>query len=106
MKRTEHNINRDAKTAALARRGGEAFRAVSLPEAQSPRYPCVTLLADMHVEIENHCGVLEIGDNTVRIKTALGVLRVAGKALKIRCAESSSMLIDGCIDSVCYEKAR
>ena len=106
MKRTEHNINKGAKAAASARRGGEAFRAAALPEAQAPRYPCITLLADMHIEIENHCGVLEIGDDTVRIKTALGVLRIAGKALKIRCAESSSMLIDGCIDSVCYEKTR
>lgn len=61
------------------------------------------MLADRHIEIENHCGVLEIGSDAVRLKTSLGVLRIEGDALKIRCAESLSMLIDGKISSVCYE---
>lgn len=105
MSRKEHTIKKAERSAASARWGGEALRAAALPEAQSPNYPCITLLADRHLEVENHCGVLEIGCYAVRLKTAIGILRIEGNALEIRCAEKTCVLIDGCIRGVCYENS-
>lgn len=105
MNKKEQTVNKDARKAEAARRNGEALRALALPEVQSIKYPCVTLLADRHLEVENHLGVLEIGCDTVRLKTALGILRIEGEALEIRRAEMLSVLIDGKIRSICYENA-
>ena len=80
------------------------MRAMDLPEGTAPRFPCFRLLGDAHLEVENHKGVLEFGDSLVRLYTEIGILRVTGERLEIRNADRESVLIDGVIASVEYEK--
>ena len=104
MKKSEKTIaKQNARRGRLARLGGEAMRAAHLPETTAGGFPRVTLLADLHAEIENHMGVLELAERVIRLKTAIGILRIEGERLEIRSAERESMLIDGKIVSVCFE---
>ena len=87
-----------------ARRQGEALRSLALPETTAKCFPCIKLIGDTHVEIENHKGVLELTRNVIRLRTSLGILRIAGSGLEVRNADRESFLIDGCICAVEYEK--
>ena len=92
------------KRGKSARRRGELLRSFSLPESTSGSFPCVKLIGDAHIEIENHKGILELTQNLIRLHTVLGILRISGSGLEIRNADRECLLIDGCICGVVYEK--
>lgn len=85
---------------------GELMRLTRLPESTAKAFPCAALLADAHLELENHLGILEFGEKLIRIHTAIGIFRVEGEGLEIRNAEQSKLLIDGKIRSIGYEKLK
>ena len=94
---------RATKLDKRARRRGAIMRLSGLPESTASDFPCVSLLADKHLELENHLGILEFGERLIRIHTAIGIFRVEGDSLEIRNAERSSLLIEGIIQSISYE---
>lgn len=101
----EHSDKRCKESRAKrTRRSGELLRSLSLPESTSESFPCIKLIGDAHVEIENHKGVLELTQNAIRLYTRLGILRVTGSLLEVRNADHESLLIDGCICGIEYEK--
>lgn len=109
MAKRKHTTVNEAKLAekaraAKTRRSGEVMRGLSLPETTAGGFPCVKLIGDAHVEVENHRGILELSRNVIRLYTSLGILRIAGEGLEIRNADRNGVLIDGRICLVEYEK--
>lgn len=94
---------REAASCDAVRRGGEVYRALDLPEKAYSRFPCAEIAGDSQIYVENHCGVLEVGCEKVRLYTELGIMRIEGSGLNIRNADKKSVLIDGRIDAVYYE---
>ncbi|MBR4434658.1 MAG: YabP/YqfC family sporulation protein [Clostridia bacterium] len=92
-----------ANDCAAVRRGAAVFRALDLPENAYTRQPCVHLCGDSRINIENHIGVLEVGETIIRLYTELGILRIEGMGLEIRGADGANVLIDGNIRALCYE---
>lgn len=90
--------------AKSTRRRGKLLRILSLPESTSENFPCIRMIGDAHVEIENHKGVLELTRTVIRLHTCLGILRISGNKLEVRNADRECLLIDGCICSIEYEK--
>ena len=92
-----------AKQAGAVRRGGEFYRRLDLPESSARGFPCLRLSGDAHLEVENYSGVLELTAKRIRLYTPLGILRILGSGLEIRCADMEGLLIDGQIASVAFE---
>lgn len=76
---------------------------LDLPEGALDSVPCVRVFGRSTAEIENHNGVLEFSDSTVRLRTALGILNISGNGLKIRCADRQTIVCTGEILSIAYE---
>lgn len=74
------------------------------PEGNISDYtPCIRLTGRSHIEIEKHKGVLEFGSETVRVYTALGIVKLTGEGLKIRLADRETVVCDGKIRIIEYE---
>ncbi len=94
----ENTNNRsEARNAA---RGG---RRLSIIEGEQT---CVRWWGRELMEVENHGGVLEFTNECIRLYSKLGILRIEGKKLDIRLADSESVIVDGSIDSISYENSR
>lgn len=65
--------------------------------------PLIRLTGQSHAEIERHKGVLEFGNEVVRIYTALGIVKLTGENLKIRLADRETVVCDGKIRIIEYE---
>ena len=100
----EKEEKRRKRAEGRAKRAGELYRSLDLPETIARGLPCIRLFGDAHLEIENYTGVLELRDALIRVYTAIGILRISGKNLQIRDADRENMLIDGRIIAVEYEK--
>ncbi len=66
--------------------------------------PKVTLIGDVKVFIENHCGILEYTISRVRLYTTVGELTVNGDKLKIRSIVPKEICIEGKIKGIILNK--
>lgn len=65
--------------------------------------PRLTISGDKEIYIENHKGILEYTDSEIRISTAMGIVRICGKNLKITGIRQEDVLIDGLFSKIEYE---
>lgn len=67
---------------------------------------CVRWWGKELLEVENHGGVLEFTDECIRLYSKMGIIRIEGRTLDIRLADSESIIINGIIESISYEKSK
>ncbi len=53
--------------------------------------------------IENHCGILELGETCIVVASAGGQIRVLGMELSLRAMNRRELLIEGSIQQVEWE---
>ena len=75
----------------------EAFE---LPKEIMLNLPLITLIGREEVTIENYKGILEYSEETVRIGTAAGVLRIAGRELCLKQLSAECMVVTGKIEEI------
>ena len=76
--------------------------ALELPKEIMLNLPLISLVGREEVTIENYKGILEYGEETVRIGTAAGVLRLTGKDLCLKQLSAECMVVTGRIAELCF----
>lgn len=76
--------------------------ALELPKEIMLNLPLISLVGREEVTIENYKGILEYGEETVRIGTAAGVLRLTGSGLCLKQLSAECMVVTGKIEALCF----
>ncbi len=77
---------------------------LSLPKDVVLDLPRISVCGDKEIYIENHKGIMEYGDECIRIKTGDAIVHILGFGLRIIILESDRMVINGEFTAVEYEK--
>ena len=82
----------------------KAVQAVDLPPVVLRDTPKVTLEANTDVYIENHGGICGFSDEEITVFTAMELLYIEGRGLRIEQMDRERMRIRGKIESVGYRR--
>ena len=91
------------KRARSAMRKGGAYAACGFPADSDCIIPKVSVTGDRWVRVEHHEGVLVLSERSIRLVTALGVLRIEGAGLCASVLTEDELIADGRIRSVSFE---
>ncbi|MBO5329916.1 sporulation protein YqfC [Anaerotignum sp.] len=76
--------------------------ALELPKEIMLNLPLISLVGREEVTIENYKGILEYGEELVRIGTAAGVLRLTGSGLCLKQLSAECMVVTGRIENLSF----
>lgn len=79
------------------------LRAADLPPEVCGALPCMTLVGERSLRVEQHRGILQITDECVRLYSEIGVIRICGKSLRVCGMDNERIAISGVILSVGFE---
>ena len=74
--------------------------ALDLPKEIMLNLPLISMVGREEVTIENYKGILEYGEEMVRISTAAGILRLVGKNLCLKQLSAECMVITGTVEKL------
>ena len=74
--------------------------ALELPKEIMLNLPLISLVGREEVTIENYKGILEYSEETVRVGTASGILRLFGKDLCLKQVSADCMVVTGCVEKL------
>ena len=72
--------------------------ALELPKEILLHLPLISFIGQEEVTIENYKGILEYSEETVRIGTAAGVLRLEGQRLCLKQLSAECMVVTGRVE--------
>ena len=76
--------------------------ALELPKEIMLNLPLISLVGREEVTIENYKGILEYCEETVRIGTAAGVLRLTGSGLCLKQLSAECIVVTGRIENLSF----
>ena len=76
--------------------------ALELPKEIMLNLPLISLVGREEVTIVNYKGILEYGEELVRIGTAAGVLRLTGSGLCLKQLSAECMVVTGRIENLSF----
>lgn len=65
--------------------------------------PRISVSGDKEIYIENHKGIAEYGENTIRVMAGKGAVKIYGKHLVITSIRPEDILIEGQLERIEYE---
>lgn len=71
--------------------------ALELPKEVLLNLPLISLTGREELTIENYKGIMEYGEEIIRVKTAAGIIKVEGKGLLLKQLTSECIVITGTI---------
>lgn len=74
---------------------GKISAKLGVPEDIATNTPKITMLGVNRLTVENHKGLVEYSDNTVRIKTSFGTVCIDGSDLLLDVMDSGSVAVSG-----------
>ncbi len=74
--------------------------ALELPKEIMLNLPLISFIGREEVSIENYKGILEYGEETVRVGTAAGVLRLTGRGLCLKQLSAECMVVTGRVEKL------
>ena len=74
--------------------------ALELPKEILLHLPLISFIGQEDVTIENYKGILEYSEETVRIGTAAGVLRLEGQWLCLKQLSAECMVVTGRVEKM------
>lgn len=74
--------------------------ALELPKEIMLNLPLISFIGREEVSIENYKGILEYGEETVRVGTAAGVLRLTGRGLCIKQLSAECLVVTGMVEKL------
>ncbi|MCI8342284.1 MAG: sporulation protein YqfC [Firmicutes bacterium] len=75
---------------------------MELPKETVLNLPLMTILGREELFIENYKGIIEYGDETVRISTGIGVVKIEGRGLFLKSILPESITLMGTFTSIEY----
>ncbi|MVO99424.1 MULTISPECIES: sporulation protein YqfC [Paenibacillus] len=75
---------------------------LDLPQDVVQDIPRITMIGNVQLYVENHCGVLHFSSEMLRLQLTKGRLEVTGQELVIRAILSEEVLIEGIIADIKY----
>lgn len=72
--------------------------ALELPKEILLNLPLISFIGQEEVTIENYKGILEYSEETVRIGTAAGILRLTGQGLCLKQLSAECMVVTGRVE--------
>ena len=76
--------------------------ALELPKEVILNLPFISLTGKEELTIENYKGIIEYGDEIMRVGTASGVLRIEGKELLLKQLTSECIVVTGSIKGISF----
>ena len=73
---------------------------LDLPKEIMLNLPLISLVGQEEVTIENYKGILEYGEEIVRIGTAAGTLQISGKKLCLKQLSAECMVVTGWVEEL------
>ncbi len=70
---------------------------LELPKDIVLNIPKVTMIGNSNLIIENYKGIIEYDEKSIRINTAIGVVKLCGNKMSIREITSEDIMVDGTI---------
>ena len=77
--------------------------ALELPKEIMLDLPLISLVGLEEATIENYKGILEYGEEMVRIGTAAGVLQLTGRGLCLKQLSAECMVVTGRIENLSFQ---
>lgn len=74
--------------------------ALELPKEIMLNLPLISFIGREEVSIENYKGILEYGEETVRVSTATGILRLTGSGLCIKQLSVECLVVTGRVEKM------
>lgn len=74
--------------------------ALELPKEIMLNLPLISFIGREEVSIENYKGILEYGEETVRVGTAVGVLRLTGHNFCLKQLSAECMVVTGRVEKL------
>ncbi|EGL19947.1 MULTISPECIES: sporulation protein YqfC [Paenibacillus] len=75
---------------------------LDLPQDVVQDIPRITMIGNVQLYVENHCGVMHFSSEMLRLQLTRGKLEVSGKELVIRAILTEEVLIEGIIADIRY----
>lgn len=69
--------------------------ALELPKEVLLNLPLISLMGKEELLIENYKGIIEYGEEKIRINTGVGVLKIEGKRLLLKHITAENIIING-----------
>lgn len=76
--------------------------ALELPKEVMLNLPLISLTGKEELIIENYKGIVEYGEEAMRVSTAAGVLRIEGKELMLKQLTSECIVVTGMIKGISF----
>ncbi len=74
--------------------------ALELPKEVLLNLPFLSIIGREEITIENYKGIIEYCENTVRINTSCGVIKIMGKNLSLKQLAVECVVISGTMDKM------
>lgn len=71
--------------------------ALELPKEVMLNLPLISLTGKEELSIENYKGIMEYGEETIRVNTAAGTIKIQGKELLLKQLTAECIVITGAI---------
>lgn len=82
---------------------GRVLATAGFPADADCSIPLIVITGKGYVRVEHHCGVLQLTDCRVRLRSRIGVISIEGEKLAVSSVDNDVMLLDGRVRSVSYE---
>ncbi|MGL4736746.1 MAG: YabP/YqfC family sporulation protein [Cellulosilyticaceae bacterium] len=66
--------------------------------------PIIHMIGMRDLSIENFLGIVEYGEQTIRLNTKDGILCICGKKLQAKSMTAETIKIKGCIESISFNQ--
>ena len=105
MRRSDKN-HKPASDRELGRymRSGRRLAGLGLPADSDCKLPQIVITCGRYVRIEHHTGLLQMTQSTVRVYSALGIIKIEGSGLAASDMDADVLLIEGSIKSASFEQ--
>jgi sporulation protein YqfC len=74
--------------------------ALELPKDIVMDLPKITILGNIQINISNHKGIIEYTENTLRINSSIGVIKIQGDNLELKTILLEEIIVNGNIESL------
>lgn len=74
--------------------------ALELPKEVMLNLPLISITGREEVTIENYKGIMEYGDEVIRVNTASGIIRMTGKELLLKQLTAECVIVSGKLEHI------
>jgi len=74
--------------------------ALELPKDIVMDLPKIVMVGNIQLNISNHKGIIEYNQDTLRVNSSIGVIKITGSNLKLKTILSEEIVVNGFIDGI------